>query len=385
MGLAELFPASARRGRVQLGSDWSQGQFGLWPGLINDGASFAPMSREIAEGLPGVGRGVRLMSGVISQLPMVAYRGLLDPASPNTPLAPQPTVLRNPDPIGLKRSGWMGAVTSDLVWHGNAFAYRGPEVSDSRGWPLRLPLISATDVVWDDYDKVWRVGPELVNVDEGDLLHFQVNAKAGCKLGRGILQMYPDTLQLIKQTEHASHVVMKSGRPVGIISLEGDPTPEQAKQYKDAFVTAMNDGSVAAMSRATFGPVTWNANDLALVPMREYNLRLSSDILNITPYLLGVPSESRVYSNMETEWVTFLRTSLGMYTEAINDAMSTTQPNGTEVRVATDALTRADTKTRWEVYKLAVELGALNPEEVRSSEGLGPMSDTSGLNTLETA
>jgi HK97 family phage portal protein len=382
-GLAELLGTNnSRRGRVELGSDWSRGQFGIWPGLVNDGAVGPPITREQAEGLPGVGRGARLMAGVVAQLPMIAYRGLLDPDAPNSPVVPQPTVLRNPDPYGLKRSGWLAAVMGDLVWHGNAFAYRGEEVLDYRGFPLRLPLISAEDVLWDDYEHEWLVGPERVPVEEPGLLHFQVNAKAGCKLGRGVLAMSQDTLALIKATEHASHVVMASGRPVGVISLDGDPTPEQAKEYKQAFVKAMQESSVAAMSRATFAPVQWNANELALVPMREYNLRLASDVLNVTPYLLGVPSESRVYSNMENEWTTFLRTSLGLYTEAINDTMSTTQPNGTEVRVATDALVRADTKTRWDVYKVAVEIGALSPEEVRNAESMAPLGDTGGLQSV---
>jgi HK97 family phage portal protein len=364
---------------IEFGSDSSLGAFGPWPGIVNDYVDTGIVTRDQAEGLPGIGRGVRLMSGVVSQLPMVAYRGLTDPTAPNAPLEKQPTVLRNPSPGNLRVSGWLGAVVADLCWYGNAFAYRGPEVCDSRGWPLQLPLISATQVVWNGNSWKWEVGPNRKEVDQGDLLHFQINARSGDRLGRGILAMYQDTLRLIKATEHASHIVMAHGRPVGVISLEGDPTPQQASDYKVAFLKAMREGSVAAMSRARFEAVQWNAQDLALVPMREYNLRLASDILNITPYLLGVPSESRVYSNMETEWSSFMRTSLGTYVEAINDAMSTTQPNGVEVRISTDALLRADTKTRWEVYDTAVAMGALTTDEVRRAEGLAPISDSGGL------
>jgi HK97 family phage portal protein len=168
---------------------------------------------------------------------------------------------------------------------------------------------------------------------------------------------------------------MSQGRPVGVLSSSIDISEAEATAGKQAFLKAMQDSSVAMLYNVDFKPVQWNANDLALVPTREYNLRLASDITGVSPYLLGVPSESRVYSNMETEWANFIKVTLGKYINSIEQVLSTCFPRDKTVRFYIDELLRGDSSQRWATYEKAINLGVMTAAEVRELEGRGVAED----------
>jgi HK97 family phage portal protein len=306
---------------------------------------------------------VDLVSGVISQLEPSLVEDH-EEAAPTKHLA-KPPLLKNPYPAWHGRAAWLSAVASSLMWHGDAFAYRGPEVQDYRGYPLSLPLIDASYVTFDR--GVYKVNQ--TEVPASDILHMVVSPKAGYVMGRGILDRYQTELQILQATEQAQFVLMSEGRPVGILSSNLDLSPTELAEAKTSFLSAMQTSGVAALSNATYAGIQWNAQDLAMVPAREFNLRMASDIVGVPPYLLGVPSESRVYSNMETEWANFIRVTLGRYLVAIEAALSTCFPNGKVVKFDTTQLLRADSAARWSLYEKAINLGVATAEEVRVLEG----------------
>jgi phage portal protein BeeE len=110
-----------------------------------------------------------------------------------------------------------------------------------------------------------------------------------------------------------------------------------------------------------------------MIPTREFNLRLASDITGVPPYLLGVPSESRVYANMETEWANFIRVTLGRLLSPLEAALSDCFPRDKQVMFNTDQLMRADSTARWTVYKMAAEIGAVTVDEIRDFEHMPPL------------
>jgi phage portal protein BeeE len=62
--------------------------------------------------------------------------------------------------------------------------------------------------------------------------------------------------------------------------------------------------------------------------------------------------------------------------EAVLDAQL---PRGTETRVEVDGLLRADTKTRYETYKIGTEIGAITQDEVRALENRPPVAPVGGV------
>lgn len=78
---------------------------------------------------------------------------------------------------------------------------------------------------------------------------------------------------------------------------------------------------------------------------------------------------------METEWATFIKVTLGRYIQAIENGLSRCFPRGSVVAMNTDALLRSDTKTRFEIYSIAISSGVMEINEARASENLPPIKE----------
>jgi HK97 family phage portal protein len=365
MGLLNL----VRPVSVRSGPEYATPGFLPWSDFVTSAEASGPVSLEEAQGLPGVGHGVAIIGGVISQLQPRLYLRDNDPTSASIPLATPPLLL-DPDPAWHGLDAWLESVSESLAWWGNAFAYRGVEVSDTRGHPLRLPLLETERVEWDQTDYVLSTDQGRETFSPPEILHMVTGARAGRRMGTGILQRYQSELKIMRATEGAQFVLMEAGKPMGIISLGQDVTSDEAAEYKAAVMQAMKTDGIAAMGQADFKPLNWNAADLTMIPTREFNLRLASDITGVPPYMLGVPSESRVYSNMETEWTNFIRVTMGRYTKAINTGLSRCYPRTQSVRLDITALMRGSAPERWAVYQIGIQSGALTVNEVRGFENM---------------
>jgi len=352
-----------------------------WPGLVEYAAldfTGPPVTAEQAMGLPGVGRGVRLMAGVIASLTPYRVRNAASVSEATLVMDPN-SLLENPDPTWHGRSTWTAAVVRDLMLYGNAFADK--RYTDRYGFPLSLPLIPPGVVSWEPSRllpelMVYAVSPPSggrVELDPGEMFHAVINVESGRRMGVGILAQYQTELRTMIATERAQWVIMSKGRPVGILSVDADMIDDELRAMKQALIAGFQTDGIAALIKSSFAPVSWNATDLGLVDAREFNLRLASDITGISPYLLGVPSENRVYSNQETEWSNFLRTSAKPYVDAIQDPYTACFPRGTSVRYDINELARPEEKTRWEIYAIATGMGAMSLDEVRQAERMGPM------------
>lgn len=365
--------AAERNGPKGIWSDWDT--------VLSTADGYGWIGEDRAMGLPGVGRGVDLVADVIASLTPESVKNLHDPVRPVLTL-PRPPILTDPDPQWHGRSAWAAAAARSLQLHGNAFADKTRDV-DRLGYPTSLPLIHADRVAWERSARAGYVGkvysvtdPESGarrELEADEMWHPAVNVAPGSRMGVGLLHRYQDTLRLIAAVEQATYVVMRDGKPVGVLSMDADMDVDELRESKDAFIAGVRRDGIAALVKAQFDQVGWNAQDLALVPAREFNLRLASDMTGVTPYLLGVPSESRVYSNSESEWGNFVRVTVNRYLGPIQDATTKCVPRGQVVRYNTDDLTRPDAKTRWENHQIAVGMGAMTVDEVRQEERMGPM------------
>lgn len=365
------------RRRMALEQGTGEVSFVPWADLIDDAHKAPDVLAEEARGLPGVGHGVRLQSGVLAQLTPGAYTGTFKPGA-TQPILPPPTVLLEPDPYWHPLTTWLSTVADSLQWHGNAFAYIGAGVTGYDGYPMRLPLLRADLMTWDPINNVYwhrAEGGTMVELPPGDVLHMALGVEPERKMGAGILAKYQTTLKIIRATEAQQFVVMRTGVPTGILSITtgGTVTPTDAETAKKRFLESQKVRGVAVVANAKFEPVQWDADQISMIPTREYNLRLASDMTGTPPYLLGVPAESRVYANQESEWTNFVRGSFGHLLNVIEAGLSSIRPRGTEVRFNIDQLLRADSATRWSIYEKALRTGVLTRQEVRDKEDEGPL------------
>ncbi len=345
-----------------------------------DTTTVGPVSLAEARGLPGVGRGARLIADVASQLPLYAQRNTDTPEITER-VYPTPPLLRDPDPAGSPGPAWVWAVTDSLVWWGNAMALQDRPGAD--GYPRSLPLVDVTRVRWNNDDGVWEVTddpnrpPEVHSPSE--VLHMTVHRQAGQRLGIGLLDTYQTELKVMRAAEQAQYVLLDHGVPTGLLKVASGAaiSTDDAQRIKDAWIKSQAQRSVAVMSNVDFTKVSFTADELSMIPTREFNLRLASDITGVPPYMLGVPSESRVYANAETEWTNFVRITLQPYLAPVEYALSTCLPSKgmweQRARFDMTPLMRAEAKTRWDIYKIGAELGAITIDEIRNQEGLGPL------------
>lgn len=345
---------------------------------VTQSGSAAPVTLSEARGLPGVGRGARLIADVASQLPMFAERHT-DTPDITERVFPTPQVVADPGRDTMQPGpGWVWSVVDSLVWLGNALAVK--DNPDGLGYPRSLPLVNMRDARY-DYDLGrWEVltvdGPVAFRPSE--VLHMKVHAEAGERLGLGLLDTYQAELQVMRAAEHAQYVLLEHGVPTGLLKVDPNAamTPDDATRIKDKWMASQAKRSVAVMSNVDFQAVSFNADEISMIPTREFNLRLASDITGVPPYMLGVPSESRVYANAETEWNNFIRITLQPYLAPVEYGLSTCLPSrgmaDQRARFDLAALARADAMSRWTVYQMGINMGAITIEEIRNREGLGP-------------
>lgn len=341
-----------------------------------------------ARGLPGVGRAGRLLAGVASQVPLYAVRNT-DTSGVAERIYPTPGILRNADPGGVNPGpGWRWAVVDALFWWGNALAWAG-DVDPGSLRPRRLPLFQTDQVDWDPQANQWRVAGGDVMVPPSEMWHTKVHTPAGERLGRGVLADYQTELKLIRAAENAQFVILNHGVPTGLLKIDpnSSATQEDLELYKAKWLKSQRERTVAMMKGIDFQRVSFNADELSMIPTREFNLRLASDISGVPPYMLGVPSESRVYANAETEWQNFIRTTLGTYLAPIEFGLSDCLPShgmwDQQALFDLAVLEKADSKTRWEIHKIAQAMGAKTLDEIRNEENLGPLTQEPGTPALE--
>lgn len=365
---AWLRGAGREPGSAQPGARWLD-----WDGVTARARTAAPVTRAQAMGLPGVGRGVRLIADVIGSMAPDAVRWLDDANTPVEVLA-RPPLLADPDPDWHPRTAWLAAAARDLALDGNVFADKAA-ATDRLGYPLRLPLVAPDLVEWDPATGRYLVGAPggQQEWEPGRMFHAAVDVDSGTRMGVGLLAAHQDTLRLIREVEHATYVVMRDGKPAGVLTVDDDLDDQELAGLKAAFLNGVRGDGVAALRRSTFQGMSWSAADLALVPARGHNMRLAADITGVPGYLLGVPSESRVYSNMEDEWSAFVRVTVQRYADPLQGALTRCLPRGQFVRFPVDRISRPGAEVRWRNYATAVGLGAMTVAEVRQDEGLGPL------------
>ena len=237
-----------------------------WDTLLSDAETLGYIGAEQAMGLPGVGRGVRLVADVIGSLAPNDIRYWDDPARPIEVL-PRPQVLADPDPLWHGRATWTASAARDLQLCGNTFADKTRD-TDRLGYPTSLPLIAPDRVSWEQS----RTGPGgvyAISNDSGgrrreleppEMWHAAVDVPSGKRMGVGILATYQDTLRLIAAVERATFVVMPNSKPVGVLSMDTDMTPEELLVSKDAFIGGVRRDGIAALIKAQFEQIGWNTH-----------------------------------------------------------------------------------------------------------------------------
>lgn len=262
------------------------------------------------------------------------------------------------------------------LWYGDGYIYAPVRGANSEPIP---PL--------------WQLHPDAVEITEdrryvvddyvlptGSILHLRGGEVRGDGHGTGVLRVHGPDLGLALSTRHYAGTQYRNGVPAGYLkSQQPNMTNDQAETLRRRWMQQHGTGnrSVAVLNVTTdFVPINLSPLDAQLDSARQWSLRDVALAFGLPPYMLGVPGDSSTYANVESRLIELRMFSfLNPWARRIESVLDAQFPRGHRVKIKTAGLERADTTTRYNAYKVAIEAGFMTVNEVRALEDLPPLNE----------
>jgi HK97 family phage portal protein len=326
--------------------------------------------------LSAVYSAVRLLAQSVSTLPVKAYRRVEDARVPMPKLPPLFDLLVTDGTL----VPWLHKCVVSLALRGNAF---GLIINrDGFAKPTLVEWLNPQHVRPDD-----RQGKTgwLVNgreVAREDILHIPLFAMPGERLGMSPIAAYAQTLGVGLQAQsYASDWFAAGGFPPGTFqNTEQTVNPEQANEIKARLGVAIASKQPLVYGRDwVYNPVSVPPEEAQFVQTMKMTTNQIAAVYGIPPEMIGGESgSSMTYANVEQQQINFVMFTLRPWLVALESAFSAQLPDRQYVRFNSDALIRADLKTRWEVNALRVSMGAASIDEIRIQEDQAPLPNGQG-------
>lgn len=388
--------AAAQRAAVERTQTRAIDSFTSMPGLTEQllavqGLSNRPWrvaSVREALGVPSNFRSVALISNTTGSLAMEAYRKgvLLDDED-------MPRIVKRPDPFRIPRD-FFRDTAFDQATRGEYWWWVAARGADNEA--LSLIRIAPWEIRVEQTDD--RLRPRILwgnrEMRREDMIHGTFlpdpNEMSGpWQRGVGPLQLCGAAISVqVESDQWAANffvedggypsIVIKAAGELGVIDEGPDEGKNEADVLRDQWMSKPNrtprvvDDGVEDVKEFSV-----NSEGAALLETRESNKGMSANLFGVPGALLeyGRPGSSLTYQTVTEVFTTFVRATLAPdYLESIEQNMSDLLPRSTIARFNVKGFERADIKTRWEVYKLAVDvIGQQEAGEIaREQEGITP-------------
>lgn len=326
--------------------------------------------------VPAIWRGITMIADSVGVLPLHAYRN-------DQQLEPTPKLLDRPNPLET-RVETISAMAAALLLHGNYVAILGEPGAD--GYPQSIYPVNPERVHIER-----RAGQVIYLIDEkpytrDQIFHIKGFSLPGDIAGMGIIAAQRQGIgAAVAVMEYASRYFNGGAMPSYVIKSDNpDLTEDESNLLKLKWMEHYGGKSrVPAVLNAStdIEPLTANANDSQLVEARNMAVADSSNIVGVPGSYLNAPNTSRTYTNTESQAIEYLRTSIAPLTTRIEAAFTDYLPRGQAAKFSYDSLLRADTLTRYQAHKLALESGFLTVDEIRELENRPPIGTPTELYT----
>lgn len=168
--------------------------------------------------------------------------------------------------------------------------------------------------------------------------------------------------------------------PNGILTSEQVLTADDAKQYRAAWydtTSAQAAGLKVLGKGTTYQPIMLKPADAQWLESQQFTTTQLARLFGTPASLMlaAVEGSAMTYSNVEQDWIAFVRFTLMGYLRPIENALTDLTVRGQSVRFNFEALLRTDTKTRYEAHALALTNKFKTIDEVRAIEGDAPLTD----------
>jgi len=327
---------------------------------------------------------VRCLSDAAASVPLIAYRKTADGRTRHEGRLSD--LLRRPAP-GSTTANLLGTLMAHLQLYGNAFVGK---FRDADGHIAELGLLHPDRVTVElrDGRLVYTVNDGFGRQSEhgvADIVHIRGLSTDGL-VGVSPVRACRVAMDLSASlAAHAARFFQNGARPTGILRVPRFPSVEAEDAFGAEFSSnelgLRNAHKIAVVTGddpLDFTQLTGALDDLQFVEQRHLSTAEIARIFRVPPWMVGASSgDSMTYSNTESQALAFVTHSLRPWLVLIEQAISEDAdlcPGALYCEFLLDALLRADSKTRSEVYTAALDpiTGWLTRDEVRRLENLEP-------------
>lgn len=354
--------------------------WGVWPG--DDSKTPPIVTTSSAMQLLAVAGCVRLIADSISTLPLCVYR---EDGGVKTEIKP-PMWLQEPT-VDLDFTSWCNQVLTSLLTAGNAFI----QVLRVGNRIVELVPLDPNTI------QVQRVkGRKLYFMQgrefPGEILHIPGLMLPGTDIGLAPLDYARAAIggglaaQEFSRDQFENYLNMP-----GVISYPGRVDPEQlqqtAKSWKKFRSKAGRGLPGVLEGGASYQSIGISNEAAQFLQARQWTAaEIAAQVYMVDPSDLGIPvaGSSLTYANLEQRNIRRLQVTFLPWIVRIEHAITSLLPKPQESKFDVDGLLRADSKTRWEIYKIASEINTS-----ASAQGMYPvlltseMRDKEDLNVIE--
>jgi HK97 family phage portal protein len=341
-----------------------------------------PPSPNDSLGVADVWACVRVLAGAAASLPLIPYRRQGE-GRVRLDSGRLFDLLQRPSPA-TTQANLVGQAMSHLLLHGNCFVgkFRGDDGRLEQLSCLDPPQVEVELVAGSPRYKVTdpKTGRETYHGTD-DILHVRALSTDGL-VGLSPLKNCRLAVDYAKGMSESAAALTENGfLPAGIVTVPGGLSKQSIKKLSDGLAGkhggARNMHRVAILSgNVNFTSMSLPADDLQFVQQRELSTREITRIFGVPVWMVnGSSGDSLTYSNAESQRLMFAIHSLRQWLVPIEQAITNDRDlcsQNVYVEFLIDALLRADSKTRAEIYALALDpvKGWMTRDEVRQRENL---------------
>ena len=372
-----LAPASVPRKEtlaVRTGEDWPD----LTEQIKNVLAPWRNASIQQALGVPAIFRAVSLIANTVGQLAVEVWRDGVQLAD-----ADVPQLVKRPDPYKTPRDFYRDTAFN-MATRGEAWWWTAKR--DADGKAISLVNVPPWEVVVEAGDnrlkpRITWLGVEMPNLDMRQLTFLpDMNSLRGI----GPLQACGAAISVsVEAQEWAANFFSGGGYPSLVIKVagalgEGEDGVEEADTLRAQFMEKdHNTPRIIDDAIEDVQEFNTNLQGAQMLDARQHNNGDAARMFGVPGVLMeyATAGSSLTYQNISEVFTLFVKTCLQPnYLEPIEQAMSDLLARTMKAEFNVAGFQRADPKTRWETYNLAVPV--IGQEEAaswaREAEGFTP-------------
>jgi HK97 family phage portal protein len=342
---------------------------------LNPGGSVVgkPVTVDNALGLVPVYSAVSLISGAVATLPLIVYKG----ENRATDTRTWRLLHDNPNPEMASDELWEIVQSHLLLW-GNAFLYKKQTALGIELWPLSPRRVQVSRI-----DTVRTFFIDGRPFYEDDILHIRGLSEDGL-LGYSPIQVAKQAIaNALAQQEFVAEFLSDGGRPSVILKHPQELTTDAAKRLKASWEGVQNGGTAVLEEGIEVEQWTMSMNDAQFIEQQQFSDLRIAQMFNLPASKLGVKSgDSLTYSTTEQQGQEFVTYTLNRWLTRIEKSLARDAevlPGDLYAEFLIDGLLRADNKSRYEAYSIALTAGFMTVNEVRERENLPPKEIDNGL------